>query len=109
MRYMLLICTDPTGEPESEADVSIDQWVDELAASGERIVGERLPAETAKVVRRRGDRLLITDGPFAESKEQIAGFDLIEAESLERALEIAARHPMARGGLVEVRQFYAEE
>jgi len=105
---MLLICTDPTGESEADADVSIDEWVDELDASGERIVGEQLPASTAKVVRRRGDRVLITDGPFAETKEQIAGFDLIEAESLDRALEIAARHPMARGGLVEVRQFYTE-
>lgn len=108
MRYMLLICTDPTGEPEESADVPIDQWVDEVTASGERTDGERLPVETAKVVRRRGDRVLITDGPFAESKEQIAGFDLIEADSLDRALEIAARHPMARAGLVEVRQFFTE-
>jgi hypothetical protein len=105
---MLLICTDPTGEPEESADVPIDQWVDEVTASGERTDGERLPVETAKVVRRRGDRVLITDGPFAESKEQIAGFDLIEADSLDRALEIAARHPMARAGLVEVRQFFTE-
>lgn len=109
MRYMLLICTDPTGEQEAAGDVSIDQWVAETDGSGERLLGERLPAETAKVVRRRGDSLFVTDGPFAESKEQIAGFDLIEAESLDRALEIAARHPMARGGLVEVRQFYTEE
>ncbi|MGA0566252.1 YciI family protein [Rathayibacter sp. KR2-224] len=108
MRYMLLICTDPTAEPEAPGDLPIDDWVAETDGSGERIMGERLPAETAKVVRRRGDRVLITDGPFAESKEQIAGFDLIEAESLDRALEIAARHPMARGGLVEVRQFYTE-
>ncbi|QDZ14058.1 YciI family protein [Humibacter ginsenosidimutans] len=108
MRYLLLICTDPTGEPERPGDVAIDDWVTETDGSGERIVGERLPAENAKVVRRRGDRVQITDGPFAETKEQIAGFDLIEAESLDRALEIAARHPMARGGLVEVRPFYAE-
>lgn len=109
MRYMLLICTDPTGEPEAPSDVSIEEWVAETDGSGERVVGERLPAETAKVVRRRGDRVEITDGPFAETKEQIAGFDLIEADSLERALEIASRHPMARGGLVEVRQFYSED
>jgi hypothetical protein len=108
MRYMLLICTDPSGEPEAPGDISIDEWVAETDGSGERLLGERLPAETAKVVRRRGERLLITDGPFAESKEQIAGFDVIEAESLDRALEIASRHPMARGGLVEVRQFYTE-
>ena len=108
MRYMLLICTDPSGEPEAPGDISIDEWVAETDGSGERLLGERLPAETAKVVRRRGERLLVTDGPFAESKEQIAGFDLIEAESIERALEIASRHPMARSGLVEVRQFYTE-
>jgi len=105
---MLLICTEPSGEPEAPGDISIDEWVAETDGSGERLLGERLPAETAKVVRRRGERLLVTDGPFAESKEQIAGFDLIEAESLERALEIASRHPMARSGLVEVRQFYTE-
>jgi len=105
---MLLICTDPSGEPEAPGDISIDEWVAETDGAGERLLGERLPAETAKVVRRRGERLLITDGPFAESKEQIAGFDVIEAESLDRALEIASRHPMARGGLVEVRQFYTE-
>ncbi|NNC10921.1 hypothetical protein HII28_03380 [Planctomonas sp. JC2975] len=107
MRYLLLICTDPTGEDDAPGDLTIDEWVAETDGSGERIVGERLPVETAKVVRRRGDRVHVTDGPFAESKEQIAGFDLIEADSLERALEIAARHPMARAGLVEVRQFYA--
>lgn len=106
MRYLLLICTDPTGEPESTADVPIQQWVDELTASGERTDGDRLVVEDSKVVRRRGDRLLVTDGPYAESKEQIAGFDLIEAETPERALEIAARHPMARAGLVEVLPFY---
>jgi hypothetical protein len=106
MRYLLLVCTDQTGEPENAADVPIDQWVSELDASGERITGERLATEEAKVVRRRGDRLLITDGPFAETKEQIAGFDLIEAETPERALEIAARHPMARAGLIELRPFF---
>lgn len=108
MRYMLLICTDPTGEADAPGDLSIDEWVAETNGSGERIVGERLPVETAKVVRRRGQRVEVTDGPFAETKEQIAGFDLIEAESLDRALEIAARHPMARAGLVEVRQFHTE-
>ncbi|MHA7986832.1 YciI family protein [Rathayibacter sp. CAU 1779] len=108
MRYLLLICTDPTGEDEVPGDLTIDEWVAETDGSGERIVGERLPVETSKVVRRRGERVHVTDGPFAESKEQIAGFDLIEADSLERALEIAARHPMARAGLVEVRQFSTE-
>jgi hypothetical protein len=108
MRYMLLICTDPTGESEAPGDVPIEQWVEETDGSGERIIGERLPGENAKVVRRRGDRVIVTDGPFAETKEQLAGFDVIEAASLERALEIAARHPMARGGLVEVRPYYAE-
>ena len=106
MRYLLLIVSDPTGEPEETADVPIQQWVDELRASGERTDGDRLAADDTKVVRRRGDRLLVTDGPYAETKEQIAGFDLIEAETPERALEIAARHPMSRAGLVQVMPFY---
>jgi hypothetical protein len=55
-------------------------------------------------VRTRGGELIVTDGPFTESKEWIAGYDVLECDSKEQAIEIAARHPMARFGRVEVRE-----
>jgi hypothetical protein len=61
------------------------------------------PAETAKTVRVRDGRLSVTDGPFAETKEQLAGFYLIDAENHDAALQIAATIPPAREGSIEVR------
>jgi hypothetical protein len=57
----------------------------------------------------RDGRTILTDGPFAETKEWIAGFDLIDVENLDEAIEIAARHPMARFGRVEVRPVWPFE
>jgi hypothetical protein len=56
-------------------------------------------------VRGKDELAIVTDGPFAETKEQIAGFDLLECADLDEAIEIAARHPMARNGILEVRPF----
>ena len=107
MRYMLFICTDPTGEDYTPENDNIEEWVSELDARGARLLGDRLrPATDAVTVRIRGGRRLVTDGPFTESKELIAGFDIVECETLDDALDIAARHPMARFGRVEVRAFW---
>lgn len=107
MRYMLFICTDPTGEEYTPEGDNIQEWVSELDARGAAVIGDRLrPAAEAVTVRVRGGRRLVTDGPFTESKELIAGFDVIECETLDDALDIAARHPMARFGRVEVRAFW---
>ena len=54
----------------------------------------------------RGGRTLVTDGPFAETKEAVGGFDIIEAASLDEAVEIASRHPVAEGGTIEVRPLW---
>src|SRR5687768_6168740 len=77
---------------------------EELAASGELVVTEALadPSRTTRVTVRDG-QALTTDGPFAEAKELLAGFYLVECETRERAVEIAARVPEAQLGLVEVR------
>ena len=73
-------------------------------------MGERLrPAEDATTVRVRKGEVLITDGPFTESKEWIAGFDILECEDLDEAIEIASRHPMARNGRLELRPFWPME
>ena len=113
MEYLLLITADPDGEPYDPSDDSIDDiddWVEEGARRGIRVRGDRLrPVEEAKVVRRRGGEVLITDGPFAESKEWIAGYDLLEAADLDEAIEYASRHPMAKHGRVEVRPAWPAE
>lgn len=75
-----------------------------LRQRGAMIGGEALqPAATAATVRVREGRMSVTDGPFAETKEQLAGFYLLEAASLEEAIAIAAKIPPARDGSIEVR------
>ena len=107
MEYLLFITVDPDGEPVDENDPDVDDieaWVEEGDRRGIRVRGNRLrPVEEAKVVRRRNGQLLITDGPFAESKEWIAGYDILEAANLDEAIEYASRHPMAKRGRIEIR------
>jgi hypothetical protein len=62
--------------------------------------------DRAITVRKRNGKVLKTDGPFAETKEWIAGFDVIECASLDEAIEVAAKHPMARFGKIEIRPFW---
>jgi hypothetical protein len=77
---------------------------DEFKESGLLVAAEALqPVETATTVRVRNGKLSITDGPFAETKEQLAGFYLIEARDLNDAIQVAARIPPAREGSIEVR------
>lgn len=104
MRYMLFICTDPEGEEPGAGDLTIEEWVADTHGRGIALHGDRLrPVEAATTVRRRGDRVLVTDGPFAETREHIAGYDVVECADLDEALAVAAAHPMARAGRVEVR------
>ena len=104
MQYVLFICTDPAGEPYDEASDDVETWFTGLQERGKHLAGDRLrPVEDATTVRVRGGEKLVTDGPFAETREWIAGFDLVEAADLDEAVEIAAAHPMARFGRIEVR------
>jgi hypothetical protein len=107
MRYMLFIATDPEAE-EYDADLdNIEEWVADNDRRGVAVLGDRLrPVEDATTVRMRGGELLVTDGPFAETKEWIAGFDVLECKDLDDAIEIASRHPMARFGRIEIRPFW---
>ena len=76
-----------------------------MTERGVSIAGDRLrPPEFAKTVRVRGEEALVTDGPFTESKEWIAGFDVIEVRDLDEAIEVASKHPMARFGRIELRR-----
>jgi hypothetical protein len=73
---------------------------------GVRLFGSELqPPSSARTVRVRESRAIVTDGPFAETKEQIAGFDVLECADLDEAIDAAAKHPMARLGILEVRPF----
>jgi len=96
-RYVMFVCVDPSGETGGDDDV--DTWVTEMDARGVRLFGDvlRPPSDATHVRVRRGETI-IGDGPFSESKEWIAGLDLLEVSSLNEAIEIAAAHPMARGG-----------
>jgi hypothetical protein len=106
MRYLLLVCTDPTAEPYDAAQDNIGEWVAEADAKGSRMLGERLVgASKAKTVRVRGGATSVTDGPFAELGELIAGFDILEVDTIDEAVALAAKHPMARFGQIEVRAF----
>jgi len=108
MKYMMFVGVDPDGE-ELEED-NVEAWVADLDRSGKRLIGDRLrPAEDATTVRVRKGELLVTDGPFTESKDWIAGFDVLECDDLDEAIEIASAHPMARAGRLELRPFWPFE
>lgn len=104
MKYLMFVCTDPEPDADQHDWPDIEAWVGEHDSSGRRIQGMALaPESTATTVRVRQGELLVTDGPFAETKEVIVGFDLLECADLDEAIEVARAHPMARGGRLEVR------
>jgi len=106
MKYLLLVGTEQITDRVEGPD-NIEEWVAENDASGARFWGDRLaPSEQAKTVRIRKGGTLVTDGPFAEAHESIAGLDILECDSIEEAVRIALDHPMARDGVIEVRPFY---
>ena len=113
MKYLILIYGNPRSRSTWEGFTDAERakgWAayaalnQDLAASGELVVSEALadPSLARRVTVQAG-RTTTTDGPFAEVKEQLAGFFLVECESIERAVEIAARVPEADLGLLEVR------
>jgi hypothetical protein len=123
MKYMLLMVATP-GEAADEARAQADHaatagepdepcwmpWAREVTALGVVLKdGAQLqPASTATTVSLRDGEVLLSDGPFAETKEQIVGYDVIECADLDEAVDTAARHPVAKnGGRVEVRPILA--
>lgn len=109
MKYLMTVGVEPITEPADGPDdtLEIEEWVESHDASGARFFGDRLaPAAQAKTVRIRKGGTLITDGPFAEAHEAIAGFDILECDTIDEAVQIALKHPMARDGVIEVRPFF---
>ncbi len=110
LRYLLLVCVDPSAEPFDPAQGTIAKWVARHDANGTRVLGHRLADRAeARTVRERQGRLLVANSPFAETKEWIAAFDLLDCASLEEPVRIASQHPMARFGRIEVRPFRTED
>ncbi|MGA8016472.1 MAG: YciI family protein [Candidatus Dormiibacterota bacterium] len=110
MKYMLLITAEegaalgPDEAAETERLMSL--WLEDTIGRGVNLHGGRLrPVSTATSVRVRDGNVLVTDGPFAETKEQIGGYDVIECADLDEAIDVASRHPVARFGCIEVRPF----
>jgi hypothetical protein len=107
MKYVLLICDDETVSPTNEeldADPVHRAWAADLARRGAKLVGARLrPVVDATTVRVRDGETLVSDGPFAETKDFVGGFVIVECADLDEAIEIAAGHPYARWGGVEIR------
>lgn len=103
MKYVCLVYGDEKAM-QAFPDEECMAYSEEIAQSGHRLGGEALqPVETATTIRVRGGSVSTTDGPFAETKEQLAGFYLIEARDLNEAIRIASRIPPARIGSIEVR------
>ena len=110
MRYLCLIYDDEkkvATMPENESNAFMGEYfafTEDIKKSGHYIGGEALqPVETATTVRVRNGKVGTTDGPFAETKEQLGGYYMIQAKDLDQALEAAARLPGAKTGSVEIR------
>jgi hypothetical protein len=107
MKYMLLIYADEHGVSDSEREhcyAESAQLAHDLKASGHYLAANPLhPTSTATSIRTRDGKRLVTDGPFAETREQLGGYFLIEAKNLDEAISIASRLPGSRWGTVEIR------
>jgi hypothetical protein len=113
MRYVLLICGDEKamlGADPDDASAMLAEYAtfgEEMGKRGVLQGGERLrPTSDATSVRVRDGEVLATDGPFAETKEQIGGFYLVDCKDLDDAIEVASKIPGARNGTIEVRPIW---
>jgi len=107
MNYMMLIYMEgvPPSEPEIDGVPGCAQAIaDRLGETGQYVsAGVLSPVATATSVRVRNEHRLVTDGPFAETREQLAGYLIVEANDLDEAIAIAAQHPVAQVGTIEIR------
>jgi hypothetical protein len=107
MKYMLLIAGDPSAvseESDDEIFAEYGKFTQEILDSGEMVAGDPLQGvETATTVRVRDGKRTTTDGPYAETKEVLGGYYIVDVNDLDRAIELAAKIPAARLGCIEVR------
>lgn len=113
MRYLLMCCFDEErwesiAEPDRAAIMrDYAQWVEDTVKSGRHLAtGKLKPTAAARTVRMKAGKVAITDGPFAETKEQLGGYHVLECKDLDEAMALAQRIPtLPAGGAVEVRPF----
>jgi hypothetical protein len=116
MRYLMIHCVDESTvdwwddsrtDPESNKEtLAVEAWDTEMSARGILVGGGFLqPTRAATTIKVRNGEVLVSDGPFAETKEQIAGFCVLECTDLDEAIEVASRHPTALIGTFELRPY----
>jgi hypothetical protein len=105
MRYLMIVGYDPAIKPTEDDDPDIDTWVSEMDGRGVRLEGRALDPDTATTVRMRDGQVLVSDGPFAETKEIMVGYDMLDCANLDEAIEVASKHPLAKRGFMELRPF----
>ena len=109
MKYVLLHAVDQSALTDplpASVEDELTEWINEMTARGVVLDGARLrPTTDATTVRVSDGRKVVTDGPFAETKEQIAGYDVVECPDLDAAVAVAAAHPTTKLGCIEVREF----
>jgi hypothetical protein len=105
VQFVLFICGDETAA--GHANDGCEGWSEEMTERGVLVSGGGLkPPDEGRAVQVRRRQLLLTDGPFAETKEQIGGFCVIEAPDMDEAVQIAARHPAAGYGTIVIRELW---
>ncbi len=111
MKYMMLFWVDESAEATADEDaatmVAVKSWVDQMTEHGVLVHGGALrSAGEAAIVHVRDGEVLVSDGPFAETKEQIGGYCVVECADLDAAIRLAAGHPLARTAKVEMRPYF---
>jgi len=109
MRFLFLVCLDDSFRPTPTLGTETNQWVEEMDKGKWRVTGDRLvPTQDAVTVKVRNGDIHLTHGSLLETETKIAGFDLIECADPDEAIQIALKHPMAKLGSIEIRQYWAE-
>ena len=108
MRFLMLVCRDtepvPQGAETGAPNTKVEEWVSTMGARGLRITGDPVAHQReARTVRVRRGEIVVTDGPYVETKEVLGGFDLLECRDMAEAIEVAAAHPYASQGVMELR------
>ena len=111
MKYMMMLWVDEhagtTADEDAAMMIAVKSWVDQMTELGVLVHGGALrSAGEAAIVQVRDGEVLVSDGPFAETKEQIGGYGVVECADLDAATQVAAGHPLARTAKVEVRPYW---
>jgi hypothetical protein len=108
VKYLMIVCLDPAIEASGNEPGDTDAWVAEMDGRGVRLEGRPLDPAEATTIRVRAGEVLISDGPFAETKEFMVGYDMLDCKDLDEAIEVASKHPLAKRGAMELRPFGVE-